>query len=431
MGKIKDLQDKLAKGTISAEEKAELEELKSEATEATTKDVEEAAKATETEDEAVERMADALVSKMTSKLESVTDKIKKADEDTDAFKGMKSASTQYIVDKNLGNMTVKDLDAVNVELPGRKAAGKQVTSVTGKTVHFLNALLTENREKLQVLSEGTPGAGGYLVPEEFGNMIIEDIRDMTVMRQLADILNVNTDSFHLPRLDTRPTAQWRSEGAVKATSTAQFSELVLTPYSLASIVPMTQELEADASLGVGGSIVNYIAGLMTQALAEKEDKAFWTGSGTGQPTGVSTYTVGSRAKGSNFADSVIQIYHDLPQGYRNRAVWVASKYVLTQVRQLKDTQNRYLVQNLGDTPFGELLGRPMYEQNDLSQSELYFGDFSYYKIADRQGITVDVSREATVGGQSAFERNLTFVRVEKRVDGELSSTQAVKKITAI
>lgn len=428
MGHIKDLQEKVEAGTATDAEKAELEELKKEASEVTTKTTTTEVEKEESEDEAIERMADALVSKVSTKLDSVTDAIKKADEKTATPSATKQ---QFIVDKSLGQVTAKDLEGIEVELPGRKAAGKQVTSVSARTFHFVSAMANNDHQKLQVLSEGTAAAGGYLVPEEFANMIVEDIRDQTVMRQLADVFNVSGDTFHLPRLDTRPQAQWRSEGAVKATSTAQFSEIVLTPYSLASIVPMTQELEADASLGVGGSIVNYIASLMTQALAEKEDKAFWSGSGTGQPTGVNTYSISSRAKGSNFADTVINIYHDLPQGYRNRAVWVASKWVLAQVRQLKDSQNRYLVQNLGDTPFGELLGRPMYEQNDLAQSELYFGDFSYYKIADRQGIQVDVSREATVGSQNAFERNLTFVRVEKRVDGELSSTQAVRKITGI
>lgn len=52
-------------------------------------------------------------------------------------------------------------------------------------------------------------------------------------------------------------------------------------------------------------------------------------------------------------------------------------------------------------------------------------------IADRQGIRVDTSTEATVGGSNYLEKNLVGVRVEKRVDGELSLTEAVKKIVSI
>ena len=424
MGRIKDLRDKVAKGEATEAELAELKELEVEAEEV----VSEKKAAQEAEDKSIESAAAAIAEKAFAKFaEKLEGEVK---EEKTAPK-VEVKSTRVVMDKSLGEVSVDKLAEIKHVIPERVALGKKNTEITGKTIHFMHALLTNDVQKLQVLTEGTAAAGGYLVPEEFANMIIEDLRDATVMRNLATVMNTNTDTIHLPRLDTRPQAGWRSEGAVKLTSTAQFSELVLTPYSLASIVTLSQELADDATLGTNGSVINYIAGLIVQALAEAEDKAFWTGSGTGRPTGVSTYTVGSRVKGSNFADTIISLYHDLKQGYRGRAVWVGTANVLAQLRQLKDSQNRYLVQDLGATPYGSLLGRPMYEQNDLAQSELYFGDFSYYTIADRQGVSVRVSDEATVGGSSAFEKNLVHVRVEKRVDGELTLTEAVKKITNI
>lgn len=429
MGRIKELREKVEAKTATAEEVKELSELETEAKEVVTTE----AKADDNIDADIDKMADILVEKayerLGKKVEAVEQKFEQATEAKSP--AVVTNQTRVIMDKQLGQVAVDKLEEIQIELPGRKASNKKQTTISGKTLHFLHALQTNNREKLQILSEGTAAMGGYLVPEDFANVIVEDLRDATVMRQLANVINVTTDTFHLPRLDTRPQAQWRAEKAVKATSTAQFSELVLTPYSLASIVTLTQELVDDASLGVNGSIVNYITRLMVQALAEKEDKAFWTGSGSGQPTGISGYSVGSRVKGSNFADTIINLYHDMKQGYRGTSVWVANSYVLAQVRQLKDSQNRYLVQDLGQSPFGSLLGRPIYEQNDLPQSELYFGDFSYYVIADRHGIRVDTSTEATVGGSNYFEKNLVGVRVEKRVDGELTLTEAVKKVISI
>lgn len=425
MGKVADLQAKLEDGSISAEEKAELEMLKKEASDISTKEVAEKS----AEDSKVEELAQTIADKAFAKLAEKAEAEVKAEVKAPVITDMKSP--KFIMDKSLGKVTTDQLAEIKVSIPERKAAGKSVTEISGKTVHFMNALMSGDKEKLQILVEGTDAMGGYLVPVDFANMIVEDLRDATVMRQLGSTMTTTSNELHLPRLDTRPQAAWRSEAAVKATSTAQFSELVFTPYSLAAIVTLSQELSDDATLGVNGSIVNYIAGLMTQSLAETEDKAFWTGSGTGQPTGVSGYSVGSRAKGSNLADDVIQIFHDLKQGYRGRSTWVANSYVLSQLRQLKDNNNRYLVQDLGSTPYGSLLGRPMVEQNNLAQSELYLGDFSYYTIVDREGVSVRVSDEAYVGGSSLFEKNLVAVRVEKRVDGELTLTEAVKKITAI
>lgn len=298
----------------------------------------------------------------------------------------------------------------------------------------MNALLTGDKEKLQLLTEGTAANGGYLVPEEFANMIVEDKRDVTIMRQLADHMTITSDTLHLPTLNSRPVANWRSEAAVKATSTATFSELVFTPYSLAVIVGLSQELASDASLGVGGSIVNYIARLMTRALAEKEEAAFWTGNGSGKPTGVMNYSLGSIDAGgtdSSFADAIKVIEYQLSQGYRPNAAFVGHKQALARVAKLKDTQGNYLLNRLGAANTATLVGYPMYEQNDLPTDVLLFGDFSYYMIVDRQGVTVDFSTEATVGGSSAFEKNLVFIRVEERTDGELTLTDAVKKIVGL
>ncbi|EKE05100.1 MAG: hypothetical protein ACD_19C00426G0122 [uncultured bacterium] len=40
-----------------------------------------------------------------------------------------------------------------------------------------------------------------------------------------------------------------------------------------------------------------------------------------------------------------------------------------------------------------LYGYPFYEQNDLSQSELYFGDWAFYIIGDRQTVSVQTTNE--------------------------------------
>jgi HK97 family phage major capsid protein len=423
MGRIKDLRDLVAKNEATEEEKVELEELEQEASEVVSSE--------EVEEAQVERLANILVSKVNAqnnKFEELLSKLEMGE------KKEATSKSSYIVDKELGKVSIDDLAKTKVELPGRKAAGKAVTEVTGKTIAFVQALMQGDKQKLQLLTEGTAAAGGYLVPEEFANMIVEDKRDLTVMRQLADTMTITSDTLHLPTLDARPKAAWRSEAAVKATSTATFSELVFTPYSLAVIVGLSQELADDASLGVGGSIVNYVGRLMARSLAEAEEAAFWTGNGSSKPTGITNYSVGTRGAGgtdSTLADAIKKTYFDLPQGYRAGAVWVGHAQALQRVNAAKDSQNNYLLTRLADGPTPVLQGRPVYEQNDLPTDVLYFGDFSYYMIVDRQGVTVDFSTEATVGGSSAFEKNLVFVRVEQRVDGELTLAQAVRKIDGL
>lgn len=449
MGRLAELYEKKANGTITEAELKEYEQLLKEA-ELARKDAagdqpadNPAPAGDDNPEEEVDKLAQRFADGVTDKLAPVTDKLDKILKGFDASGGGRSDVTDkgasVIVDPKLGKKTVSELADIKVMIPERKSAGKKVFEVSMKTVHFANALLTKNTEKLQLLSEGTPADGGYLVPEEFANMIVEDIRDLNIMRQIAaPPMTIAGDTLHIPSLVSRPKATFRAEKAVKNTSTATFGENVLTPYSLAVIVGMSREFANDASLGVSGSVVNYVAGLMAVSLAEREEKAFWVGSGSGEPTGVDgggytlrTVAAGAGATDAQKADAIKTAFQRTPQGYRNRAVWVANSQSLEEISRLKDSQGRYLLNNLADSPTQTLSGRPVYEENNLAGGSALFGDFSYYQIVDREGISVDISTEATVAGQSAFERNLTFVRVEKRVDAELLLPAAVTKVTGL
>lgn len=420
MGQLKELRKKLEAGTISDEEKALLKGLE----EDVQSDVDDA------QDEAdEEKTIEDLATKLAERFKEKT----VAEEKKDDVKVVKSES-KYIVDPQLGKVSVEKLDEVKVEVPGRKASGKQYTSVSKKSIHMIQALFSGDKQKLQTLVEGTGSRGGFLVPEDFVNIVIEDRRDMTVMRQLATVLPVSTDTIHIPSLANRPKAFWRSEAAVKATTTVDFGETVLTPYSLAAIVSLSNELVADASLG--GNIVSLVGGYMARALAEEEDKQFWTGNGSGKPTGIDNYTfatinAGAGASDSARADAIIRSLYALPQNYRAQAVFVANKNTWAKVATFKDSQNNYLLSDLGSAASPTLRGVRTMEQNDIGDGKMFVGDFSYYYIADRQGISVDTSTEATVASQSAFERNLTFVRVEERVDGELTLTQPIVEIQGL
>lgn len=423
MGRIKDLQDKLAKDGLSDEEQKEIDELLAEAKgEKSPEDIieEEAKKLTDSIMKTVEETNKERDEKLDKVLKMLEDKKEEKQE------------SGFIVDKTLGKISVKELEEKEVKLPGRE--NKTYKSVSQKTVEFINALFQGDKQKIQILVEGTNALGGFLVPEEWANVIDEDRRDAVVMRQLAEVINVTSDTFHYPLLDTRPHVSWRSEAAVKATSTVQWNEIVLTPYSLAAIVTLSNELVADAS--IGGSIVNAVSRVLVQAIAEEEETQFWTGNGSGKPTGVDNYTfvtidAGAGASDTNRADAYIKAWARLPQGYRNGAVWVMNNRTMGKLRTLKDGQNNYLLQGLGQSPQPVLLGRPVYEVNALGDGKAFFGDFSAYKIAQREGVRVDTSDTATVASKSAFENNLLHIRVEERVDGELVRTTGVVELNNV
>lgn len=430
MGRIKDLLDKKAKDELSDEEAKELEELleKADTEVEDVEDVEDEEKAIE---EAAHKMASKVREEVSKDVKELRDIVSSLKESTPEVKVTKEA--RFIEDPKLGRKSVDELAETKMVLDDRKKAGKKHTEVSMKTAHWLQAVITGDKQKLQILQEG--GNAGNLVPEEFANLIVEDIVDNTVMRNLATVVTINTDTWHLPQLTSRPNVAWRSETAVKATTTADFSEITLTPYSIAGIVTLSDELVADATLGVGGSIVNYIAQKLGTDIGLKEDEAFWTGNGSGRPTGIDNYTLttvsASASTDSARADAIKRAPLRLSQGYRNRGVWVMNSRTMERVATYKDSDNNYLLTGLGDANTERLVGRPVFEQNNIADGKAFFGDFSYYYIADREGMRTKVSQEATVASNSAFERDLTHVRVEKRVDGELALTAAVIEVDGL
>ncbi len=443
MGRIAELFEKKALGTLSEAETKELKALLAEAKAAEGND---GGDEEDTEDEDVGADVDKAAQKFADIFQA------KLDKNEEVIKGvlaeMKAAGapvsevnrdTKYFVNKELGERNVKELREMKVSVPGRES--KKFKEVSMQTVEFLKAFFNNDVQKLQILTDSTTdsGAGGYLIPQEYANMIIEDRRDANIMRQLAaPAITIKGATFNLPNLASRPKAQWVAEKAAKNTSTAQFGNTAFTPNALAVIVPLTNQLVADAQIGVDGSVLNYIAGLMAVSLAEAEEKAFWTGSGTGQPKGVTAYTPGHTVTSTDVtdvarADAIIAGKIRTGQGYRQRASWVGNQETYENVQQLKDSNNRLLL-NLDNSLVQEtstLVGRPTYESNYLPGGELWFGDWSYYQIVDREGISIKISDEAVVAGVSAFEKNLTYIRAEERTDGQLVLPAAVTKVAGL
>jgi len=298
---------------------------------------------------------------------------------------------------------------------------------------FYTALIRNDKQKLQVLAEGTNALGGFLVPAVLYGDIIEEMRDAAVIRSKATIIDPCPAHLDITNLASRPKVYWRGEKAVKSTSTAEFGQIALTPYSLAVIVVLTRELVADAV--IPASMTSYITRLISTAIAEEEDKVFTTGAGTTQPTGIDAYAATIHriiATPANVLvpDSLIQAFYRLGSQYRKNAVWIMNSLTLTKAMQLKDGQNRYLfvADPTGVLP-GTLLGRPVFEQNDLTQSHIWLIDLRGYVIGIREGITVMQSEEAYVDSHSLFERNEIAIRVEERIDGEVADLDAAVVIT--
>jgi len=125
-------------------------------------------------------------------------------------------------------------------------------------------------------SENIGSAGGFLVPIEFENAIL-DLRDsFGAFRRRACIWPMGSDTALFPRRTTSSTAYFFGEG-IGATPTSPVGDAVkLTAKKLGALVTISTELAEDSIV----DIVDYVANELAWAMAAKEDDCAFNGDGT-------------------------------------------------------------------------------------------------------------------------------------------------------
>ena len=277
------------------------------------------------------------------------------------------------------------------------------------------------------LKIGTDDHGGYLAPDEFEKTLVEALTDNCIFRQFAHVIQTSSGDRKIPVVATKGTATWTEEEAAYQESDDTFGLISIGAYKLATAIKVSEELLNDSVF----DIASYVAKEFARRIGEAEETAFFTGNGTGKPTGVLAANggaqVGVTTTGANITmDEVLDLFYSLRAPYRKNAVFMMNDATVKALRKLKDGQGQYLWQpsvTLG-TP-DTILGRPVYTSVNMptiaaGAKVILFGDLGYYWIADREGRTFQRLNELyAANGQVGF-------LASERVDGKLILPEAVK-----
>ena len=303
----------------------------------------------------------------------------------------------------------------------------QLTSREGLAV-FLKAAIDCDKVKLKALAEGVAADGGNLFPDEFRSELIRDVEELTVMRPLVRVIPMSKDVMKIPSLSAKPKVYWTLENTAKTTTTADFGQETLTAYKMAAIIYASDELIEDSS---EIDVVNLIIGLFAEAIADEEDRAITAGNGTTQPTGLTNATIASvaSATGNLSFDDLINLEYLLPAKYSKGASYLVHRNNIREMRKLKDSQNRYLwVDPVATGQPATFHGAPVRENNNLSESEIYFGDyFKGYWLGDRRKMTIKITQDS----ETAFTKDQTAIRIVERIAGNVVLSAAIRKLTGI
>lgn len=285
------------------------------------------------------------------------------------------------------------------------------------------------------LSNDSNGAQ-FLIPEEFSTDLIDLREQYGLVRQLFQREPMTSDTKTFPRRQSGLTAYPVGEGAAGTESTAIWNHVRLTAKDWMVITRTSNQVQADAAIAIGDKL----AGEISYAFTYAEDNAGFNGDGTSTYNGIvgvrtkltGTGTAGVATQGTSNTWSAITLadFHSvigkLPLYAMQRGpVWVTHTVFWASVMQrlmmaaggvtsqeVQDGANRPVF--LG---FPVRFSQVMPAATAVATLSALFGSFDLgASFGDRQMDTISISEEASVGGQSMWERNEIGWRGTERFD---------------
>lgn len=366
--------------------------------------------------------------------------------DKDGILSEEDAKTYAEMEKKVKDLSaeierVQAMEAMERELSkptstpitGKPMSGKSEGKVKTGTAsnEYKEAMLQAIRTKFHTISnvmqEGVDADGGYLVPDEYDDRLIEKLKEENIFRKLCHPVTTSGD-HKINIAASTPAAAWIEEGEALTFGDATFAQILLDAHKLHVAIKVTEELLYDSKFDLETFILN----AFSKALANAEENAFINGSGTGQPLGILAATGGAdigvttASSTAITADEIINLVYSLKRPYRKNAAFLMNDQTVAAVRKLKDGTGTYLWHEAltADEP-NKLLGYPVYTSEFMPTIEagaktIAFGDFDYYNIGDRGTRSFQELKELFAGNGM-----VGFVAKE-RVDGKLVLGEAIK-----
>lgn len=320
----------------------------------------------------------------------------------------------------------------------KRAVGASLDKEFADTADFMHSIWHKNlageerwRKIRNDYSSIDPAGGGFLVPEILRSELLRLALETSLVRPRARVIPMDSSRVPFPAIDVTSHASslfggivgtWTEQGASIAESEAKFGQIVLDAKKLAAYCEVPNELLQDSII----SFAAFVDQIYPEAIAWFEDDAFLTGSGVGEPLGVtSSPALISVAKevGQTAAtivwENIVKMYSRMLPASLGRAVWVANintfPELATMALAVGTGGSAIWLNNGADGPPMTILGRPVIFTEKLptlgTVSDIMFVDFGYYLIGDRQQMRAESSPHVK------FQNDLTAYRVTERVDG--------------
>ncbi|EYR64649.1 HK97 family phage major capsid protein [Actinotalea ferrariae CF5-4] len=287
-------------------------------------------------------------------------------------------------------------------------------------------------EEFRALGASVDAAGGYTVPKEFLDRMIEALKSFGGILSVASVINTTTGA----PLSWPTNDDTANKGAILAENTQVteqdfvFGSANLGAHMYTSkMVRVARQLLQDSAFNLAVWLPRKLGERIGRAAGEH----FAVGTGTGQPQGLITGLtkgVTSGTIGKVGYDDLVELEHSIDAAYRTRASYVLADSALRELRKLKDSQGRplWVAGMAGGVP-STINGRPYIIDNDLpvqanGSKSIVYGDIEAAYVV-----------RVVAGAQTLRlnERYADYLQVGflgfQRLDGKVQDTSAAAVLT--
>lgn len=307
-------------------------------------------------------------------------------EEQDVFK----SKTQELKDLDTTIKMAKEarsLEEVDVPQEERKAveADEKTEDVEARA---FETLIRENR----ATGEMKLGENGAVIPTTIANRILDTVKQIAPLYALATKFNVK-GKLDFPVAKETITTAYSDEFTALSSSTVGFEKRTLDGFLVGALSKVSVSLINNSQF----DIVNYVINKVAESIALFLEKEIISGAGSTKMTGVLVDTLVKKVETAGdvpTADEFIAVQVEVPQQYQAGAMWLVSNNVLLAMRQMKDTNGRYFLQNDLTNGFGyTFLGKPVMVSDQMSDTNVVYGDFSGYFVNIHEGSSIKVLNE--------------------------------------
>lgn len=260
------------------------------------------------------------------------------------------------------------------------------------------------------------------VPTQTMNQIFRYLEDSPILSRI-DMTNI-PGNVVFPVEGNVSAAGWVAMGTAATDSADTMTSISLGAHKLIKTLEITADVEAMAI----DAFESWIVAKLGEKIEAALDAAVFTGTGTGQPTGILTTlssATGTFTKAKATYADLVKIIGSLPSGPARNAVFAMPRTLFfSDVIGIEDQNGQPVVHTDVESPAKyNILGYHVVLDDNITADNILFGDFKAYKmnIAKAPVISSDDS--------VAFRTGSRVYRAMALADGKLAMASAFVRYT--